>query len=214
MKDTLRTLTIVISLAANLLLGLGCAEFVAVGSGQRFDLKSLGRGPQLGLDSSLGAPKKNSPLRVYGDISGYPEGTQFFWDHQFEDGSIYCEQTTELNKGAAVFACPVEGTLVVVLYVILQSGEETAGTLEVYIGGDGNSGPVQPEEPPPVADPGPQGGALYQQFCGGCHGPLDRSNKRNRTLNQLNQAISNEPQMRFLNVLTTEQRSAIVKALQ
>lgn len=61
--------------------------------------------------------------------------------------------------------------------------------------------------------PSLDGPALYAQYCAACHGALASSTKQNRTLIQINTAISTVNQMNSLSGLTTAQRQAIADAL-
>lgn len=61
--------------------------------------------------------------------------------------------------------------------------------------------------------PPPTGTELYSENCASCHQPLNFSTKKNRSLAQLNTAISTIPTMQVLSVLTDSQRALIVEAL-
>lgn len=58
-----------------------------------------------------------------------------------------------------------------------------------------------------------EGATLYAKNCVACHGVLENSVKKGRTLAQINAAIASVPQMAGLSVLTDAQRAAIASAL-
>jgi len=62
--------------------------------------------------------------------------------------------------------------------------------------------------------PMPSGAQLYSDFCAGCHQDLERSTKRNRTLVQINTAISTISAMASLSSLLEEERRLISEALK
>jgi len=57
------------------------------------------------------------------------------------------------------------------------------------------------------------GGALYGQYCAGCHGPLATSQKLGRSASQIQDAVNSVSMMSSLKSLTTAQINAIADAL-
>ncbi len=65
----------------------------------------------------------------------------------------------------------------------------------------------------PKVDSQASGASLYAQNCERCHGPLAASERRGRTTEQIQTAISNVNAMKGLSNLTPAQIQAIVEAL-
>lgn len=61
--------------------------------------------------------------------------------------------------------------------------------------------------------PTSSGAEIYAATCSSCHGSLGSSAKRGASLERLNNGIATTSQMKFLDCLTSSQRSAIVSAL-
>jgi hypothetical protein len=190
--------------------------FQNCGSFKAHDESSVGlimsAGVKIALDPSLGLPQKGQAFRVLANTSAYPSGTQFLWDHEFGDGSTYCEQTTSFDKSFTTFLCPDSGSVKVYLFISTPDGSQDLATLDLFVGDSSGEGP----NPTPTPTPMPTvetGASLYNQHCSGCHGPLATSTKRNRSLTQLNNAITGVATMRNLSTLTTQQRQLIIDAL-
>jgi hypothetical protein len=59
-----------------------------------------------------------------------------------------------------------------------------------------------------------EGQKLYASNCAACHGPIESSSKRDKTSAQINYAISSQPAMKFLSVLTPTEIGMIELALR
>lgn len=199
--------TVFISLTLTLVLGQACGKFesVSIEASENGDEVNKSAA-KITLDPAS-LLTKESPIRVYNEISDYPAGTQILWDHQFGNGLTYCEQTTSLNRTSTVFVCPSTGTLKVFLVVITPLGEEQVTSIELQISD-------QITAPTPTPPPQISGSGLYNQYCSGCHGPLASSTKRGTSISALNNAISSVSTMRGLSSLTSAERQAIVDALR
>ena len=57
------------------------------------------------------------------------------------------------------------------------------------------------------------GATLYSNNCAGCHDPLAVSTKKDKTYNQITNAIATKPQMSHLSSLTVAEKTAIAAAL-
>lgn len=133
--------------------------------------------------------------------------TSILWDHTFNEDLVYCEQTTTANKTVTTFLCPGEGVLTVFLYVEYSNGAQITKKVRFNLSPTGNSplGPISELT----------GAELYTLYCSGCHGAINSTPKRGLTLPRLNSALSSVPLMSSLNnILTTDDKSAIVKALK
>jgi hypothetical protein len=196
--------------AVTVLLFQNCGSFKAQ-DGPQSIVSFSSSGEKIALDVSLGLPQKGQAFRILGNTSAYPAGTQFLWDHEFGNGSSYCEQTTSFDKSSTTFLCPEAGPLKVFLYIASPDGSQDMAALELFVGdGSGQPNPTPAPTPTPMAETGV---SLYNQYCSGCHGPVATSTKRNRTLTQLNNAITGVATMRNLSTLTNQQRQLIIDAL-
>lgn len=187
-----------------------CGEFAPSAPGGRsFSSASSGSGRLWSVTPSV---VRNQAIEVRADLSAYPDATDFFWDHEFGDGSTYCDQTTSPDRSTVTFLCSAEGRLRVLFIAQNENGDEESESITLYVNGTGGPGP-SPTPPPDVS-----GVQLYTQYCSGCHGALATSTKRGRTLAQINGSIGNAgvPAMNTstLRNITTAERQAIVTALQ
>ena len=170
-----------------------------------------------------------TPFRIYADLSSYPSGTTYLWDADFDTGLLYCEQTTSVDRMMTDFECPSAGVMTAKLTVILPDGGSYFYSLQIGIGGvvpTPTATPMATPTPTPTATPPPgstptptptpmlsAGAQLYNMKCGNCHGMLPgNSVKMNRSLTQLNNALTNVGAMQAIS-LTADQKTMIINAL-
>lgn len=187
-----------------------CGEFApSIPGGRSLSSASSGNSRLWSVTPTL---VKNQSIEVRADLSTYPASTDFYWDHEFGDGSTYCDQTTSPDRSTVTFLCSAEGRLRVLFIAQAENGDEESESITLYVNGTGGPGPT----PTPPPDAG--GAPLYTQYCSGCHGALAVSTKRGRTLAQLNGSIGNagisDMNTMTLRNLSTTDRQAIITALQ
>ena len=183
----------------------------------------------LALDTPQNDIQPGTPFRVFANLSAYPGGTTYLWDSDFDTGLLYCEMTTSVDRSITDFECPSAGVITVKLTVILPDGGNYFYSLQIGVGGvvpTPTPTPVATPTPTPTATPGPgstatptptpmlsDGAQLYNLKCSNCHGSLPgNSTKMNRTLTQLNNALTNVGAMQSIS-LTADQKTMIINAL-
>lgn len=164
----------------------------------------------------LTSPRAGYAIEARAKTSYFPSGSQLLWDHEFGDGTSYCEQTTSSDRASTVFLCPTEGILKIMVIAVDASGNEMSDVLTTVVAADDGTIPTTPT---PAESSGAQ---LYTSYCLGCHrgsesnGKITGSQKQNVTLARLNSAIGNASftmDTSALRGLTPAERQKIVDAL-
>lgn len=134
-----------------------------------------------------------TPVQFNGSGSSDPDGSIVTYLWNFGDGA-----TASTVSPAHAYAAA--GTYTVQLTVTDNSGLASSAQTTVN---------VVAVPPPPVSG----GAALYQSYCSSCHGPGGRGGPAGSVVGEnagdIREAIAEEPQMRFLRILTPAQISAI-----
>lgn len=107
--------------------------------------------------------------------------------------------------------CSGAGTFSVTVTLSGPDGAKTVTVSQTDTAGNtgSSSRSFTKTSPTPVLD----GSQLYATNCSACHGALEVSSKRGRSVSQITSAIAGISNMAHLTFLTTEQKSAIAQAL-
>lgn len=153
----------------------------------------------------------NVPFKVTGNLFKLlPKNSRLIWDTQIGSGLDYCAQTSPVDKSYVMIVCPKTGQLKVTLTAILPDDSEQAYELLLTVGQPGASPTPGPSPTPSQLD----GKALFNQYCAGCHGSAATTSKKNMSLTNLNNAITNNVGgmgTSTLKALTSAQKEAMVR---
>jgi hypothetical protein len=175
------------------------------------------------------------PIVVYVNPQIFPPESIYVWIHKFAGVTSACEQKNYLDHNSAIeLICPSEGSLQVELYITNSLGEVirltesltvskkesfSSNELEPLLNGienlvvdiDGNPGGLaNSSEGSSLLS---ESTILYGTSCKTCHGSLEVSNVRGKSLADLNRAISQITEMKTFQRLSDRERKGLVEVL-
>lgn len=175
------------------------------------------------------------PIVVYVNPQIFPPESIYLWIHKFAGVISACEQRNYQDHNNAIeLICPSEGLLEVELYITNSLGEVilmtesltvsrkdsfSSSELEPLLNGienlvvdiDGKSGGLaNTSEGSSLRS---EATILYGASCKTCHGSLEASNVRGKSLNDLNRAIGQITEMKTFQRLSDRERKGLVEVL-